>query len=62
MTSSTQMIYRGPGRKTIIPYVLFVIDGLIKTEAKKITHSDIARDTDDQIALSFLLVLVSVLD
>lgn len=57
MTSSTQMIYRGPGRKTIISYVLFVIDGLIKTEAKKITRSDIARDTDDQIALSFLLVL-----
>lgn len=62
MTSSTQMIYRGSGHKTIIPYVLFVIDGLIKTEAKKITRSDIARDTDDQIALSFLLVLVSVLD
>lgn len=56
------MIYRGSGRKTIIPYVLFVIDGLIKTEAKKITRSDIARDTDDQIALSFLLVLVSVID
>lgn len=62
MTSSTQMIYRGSGHKTIIPYVLFVIDGLIKTEVKKITRSDIARDTDDQIALSFLLVLVSVLD
>lgn len=56
------MIYRGSGRKTIIPYVLFVINGLIETEAKKITHSDIARDTDDQIALSFLLVLVSVID
>jgi hypothetical protein len=41
LATSTQMIYRGSGHRSIIIYVLLVYDVLMNVEGKKITHLDI---------------------
>jgi hypothetical protein len=37
MDTTVKILYKGLSRKSVIPYVIFIVDGLMKEETKKVT-------------------------